>query len=61
MGRYPLEIEAAIAYNKAVDILKKNGLNKNFPQNYIEELSPRKYAEIYTSLTISPRILEYRP
>ncbi len=61
VGRYPLEIEAAIAYNKAVDILKKNGLNKNFPQNYIEELSPRKYAEIYTSLTISPRILEYRP
>jgi len=61
VGRYPSETEAAIAYNKAADVLKKNGLAKNFPQNYIEELSPRKYAEIYTNLHISPRILEYRP
>ena len=61
VGRYPSETEAAIAYNKAADILKKNGLSKNFPQNYIEDLSPRKYAEIYTNLHISPRIMEYRP
>lgn len=61
VGRYPTETEAAIAYNKAVDILKKNGLSKNFPQNYIEDLSPRKYAEIYSNLHISPRIAEYRP
>lgn len=61
VGRYPSETEAAIAYNKAVDILKKNGVKKNFPLNYIENLSPRKYAEIYTNLHISPRIGEYRP
>ncbi len=61
VGRYDSEIEAAIAYNKAADVLKKNGAAKNFPQNYIEDISPRKYAEIYTSLHISQRILKYRP
>ncbi len=59
VGRYSSETEAAIAYNKAADILKKNGVTKNYPQNYIEELSPRKYAEIYTSLHISPHVMEY--
>jgi len=61
VGRYPSETEAAIAYNKAVDILRRNGFHKNFPLNYVEDLSPRKYAEIYTNLHISPRIMEYRP
>jgi len=60
VGRYNSATEAAIAYNKAADILRKNGITKNYPQNYIEDLSPRKYAEIYTTLPISPRITEYR-
>ena len=57
VGRYDDEITAAIAYNKAADILKRNGLKKNFPQNYIEGLSPSRYAELYSSLQISPKIL----
>lgn len=61
VGRYTDETEAAIAYNKAVDILKKNGLSKNYMQNYIDGLSPSRYAEIYSSLQISPKITEYRP
>ncbi len=61
VGRYATELEAAIAYNKAIDILHKNGVNKNFSPNYIEGISPRKYAEIYSSLSISPKIAEYRP
>lgn len=61
VGRYSSETEAAIAYNKAADILKKNGVTKNFLPNYIEGLSPSRYSEIYTSLQISPRILAYRP
>ncbi len=61
VGRYPTELEAAIAYNKAIDILTKNGVRKNFTPNYIEGLSPSKYAEIYTRLEISPKILEYCP
>ena len=30
IGRYPTAEEAAIAYNKAIDILKKNGCSKAF-------------------------------
>ena len=59
VGRYDTETEAAIAYNKAVDILKKNGVTKNFTTNYIEDLSPRAYAEIYSELSISPKIVNY--
>jgi len=59
VGRYDTETEAAIAYNKAVDILKKNGVAKNFTTNYIEDLSPRAYAEISSELSISPKIVNY--
>lgn len=61
VGKYATELEAAIAYNKAIDILKKNGVNKNYTANYIEGLSPRKYAEIYSELTISEKIINYHP
>ena len=61
VGKYATELEAAIAYNKAIDILKKNGVVKNYTPNYIEGLSPRKYAEIYSKLEISPNILHYKP
>lgn len=61
VGRYSSELEAAIAYNKAIDILKKNGSTKNYTPNYIDGLSPSRYAEIYTSLHISPHIADCRP
>lgn len=61
IGTYATEPEAAIAYNKAIDILKKNGVTKNFTPNYVEGVSPRQYAEIYSELPISPKILEYQP
>lgn len=61
VGRYSDQLEAAIAYNKAIDILKKNGFQKNFTPNYIEGLPPRKYAEIYSSLQISPKLYLCRP
>lgn len=60
VGRYDTEIEAAIAYNKAADLLRKKGLNKTFPVNYIEGLSARDYAEIYSTLTISPKLLQFK-
>ena len=34
----------AIAYNKAIDILKKKGVNKSYTPNYIDGLSPSTYA-----------------
>lgn len=60
VGRYASEEEAAIAYNKAIDILRKNGVCKNYMPNYIEGLSPSRYAEIYTRVSISPKIVDYR-
>lgn len=56
VGNYKSEDEAAIAYNKAVDILIRNGLKKNFTQNYMEGLSPSIYAEIYSKIIISSKI-----
>lgn len=61
VGRYSNQLEAAIAYNKAIDVLRKNGFTKNFTPNYIEEFSPSQYAEIYTSVKISSRLYQCRP
>lgn len=59
IGTYHSDIEAAIAYNKAIDLLKKAGVNKNFSPNYLENLSPSAYADIYSKLHISPKITNY--
>lgn len=61
VGKYATEEEAAIAYNKAIDILKKNGVLKNFTPNYIDGMSPSRYADLYTRIEISEKILKYRP
>lgn len=61
VGKYTSETEAAIAYNKAIDILLKNGVKKNYTPNYIDGISPSKYADIYSSLEISPKIINYKP
>ncbi|MCI8859818.1 MAG: hypothetical protein HFI71_09960 [Lachnospiraceae bacterium] len=59
VGLYQNEEMAAVAYNKAVDLAKKNGITKNFLMNYVEEYSPRQYAEIYSSIRISEKYLDY--
>lgn len=59
IGTYHSDVEAAIAYNKAIDILKKAGVNKNFTPNYVENLSPSAYADIYSKLYVSPKITNY--
>ena len=51
--------KAAIAYNKAVDLARAAGIQKNFPENYVDTLSPKEYADIYTGLKISRRYLNY--
>lgn len=60
IGIYRSDIEAAIAYNKAIDILKKNGISRNFTPNYLESLSPSAYADIYSKIKISEKIINYR-
>ncbi len=59
LGTFPTKEEAAIAYNKACDLLRDAGLRKNYPQNYLETLSPREYAEIYSRLSLSRNFLNY--
>lgn len=61
VGIYDDMTTAAIAYNKAVDVLHQNGLSKNFSLNYVDSVTPSKYAEIYSKLKISPKILEFHP
>lgn len=61
VGIYPTEIEAAIAYNKAADTLNANGFEKDFLLNYIDEISNKEYAEIYSKVSISEKITALRP
>lgn len=59
VGYYKTNTEAAIAYNKAIDILVKNGVTRNYVPNYIEEISNKEYADIYSKLKISSKITNY--
>lgn len=59
VGCYQQEEEAAIAYNKAVDLAKKSGIDKSFQTNYIEGYSPREYAEVYSRIKLSRKFLNY--
>lgn len=61
IGKYATETEAAIAYNKAVDILHANGLSKAFLKNYILSLDKATYKKIYDNIEISEKITCYRP
>lgn len=57
VGRYRSEIEAAVAYNKAADILHDHGIDKNYPENYIEGIDEVAYARYYNSARISRKLL----
>lgn len=56
IGTYDTAEEAAIAYNKAIDIVKRNGCNKNYTPNYLENMPAGEYADIYIRLPISDKI-----
>ncbi|MCR4806631.1 MAG: hypothetical protein K5857_03045 [Lachnospiraceae bacterium] len=57
IGSYPTEEMAAIAYNKAIDIVKRIYPDRNYEPNYVDSLSPSAYADMYTSITVSEKIL----
>lgn len=58
VGVYPTEEMAAVAYNKAVDVVKRKYPERKYEQNYVDSLSPSGYADLYTSIQISPKLLE---
>lgn len=60
VGTYESEVEAAIAYNKAIDLLKKAGIDKAYTPNYMEGMAPDVYAGLYASVAVAPRLLHYR-
>ena len=60
VGTYNTETEAAIAYNKAIDLLKKAGVDKAYTPNYLEGISPAAYADLYSSIKISSGVRHYR-
>lgn len=55
-GIYSSEHEAAIAYNKAVELLASKGIIRNYPSNYIEDITPIEYARIYNSVRLSKKL-----
>jgi len=59
IGTYETETIAAIAYNKAADYAAAYGVKKNFPENYITELSAAEYAKLYSELKVSRKYLQY--
>ncbi len=59
IGTYASENKAAIAYNKAADLAHTAGICKNFPENYIEGVSPKEYAALYTAVKISKKYMDY--
>ncbi|MBQ1192797.1 MAG: hypothetical protein IIX45_01595 [Lachnospiraceae bacterium] len=59
VGRYKNEEEAAVAYNKATDILKNKGVNINFTKNYIETLNENEYKRLYASVKISKKLMNF--
>ena len=60
VGTYASETEAAVAYNKAIDLLKKAGVDKAYTPNYMEGISPDVYADLYDSVQVAPSLLRYR-
>lgn len=61
IGYYETALEAAIAYNKAIDIVKRNGCTRNFMLNEMDGISPSVYADIYSKLKVSKKIMGYLP
>ncbi|MDE6026154.1 MAG: hypothetical protein K2G45_11975 [Lachnospiraceae bacterium] len=60
VGRYDDEISAAIAYNKAVDILHKNGMSKAYIKNYILSYKKEDYISHYEKLSVSAKLYDIK-
>lgn len=61
IGKYDSETDAAIAYNKAIDLLMSKGVTIRYQKNYIEGLSDIQYASRYSQIRISKKLRDYNP
>lgn len=59
IGHYQTEREAAIAYNKAADMLNRAGVTTDYQQNYIEDMSDIEYRLTYEHTRLSGRFLRH--
>ena len=60
LGRFSSEEEAAIAFNKALDMLSRAGHKKRtVSANFVENMPASKYAAIYTKIELSAKFVSY--
>lgn len=59
IGKYSTPEKAAVAYNKAIDYCLSKGYEKQFIQNYVIEYTPKEYAEVYTKIKLSRRLMAF--
>lgn len=58
IGHYESEIEAAIAYNKAIDLLRQQNLYHDYTYNTIPYITKVEYQALYDGIRISPRLTQ---
>ena len=58
VGRYKSETDAAIAYNKAVNLLTDKGYKISYQTNYIENMDSSEYTHIYNQIKISKKLTD---
>lgn len=56
LGHYESEIAAAIAYNKAIDLLRQQNRLHDYTYNTIPYITEAEYMAIYNSISLSPRL-----
>ncbi len=59
VGKYDTEEKAAIAYNKAADLLSSKGLKINYSRNYIDNMNEKTYQELYNNTKISKKLKNF--
>lgn len=59
IGNYSNEDDAAIAYNKAVDVLVKKGVVINYNKNYIDGMNSKEYKNRYELVKISKKLINF--